>query len=118
VVLVNFWATWCGPCRHEMPLLNRLADRYRDKGLVVLGIALDDDRSIVRAFVRRLDIRFPILHDANQKTARAYKVFAYPTSFLIDRQGIVKAVYLGEQVWDGPVIAAAVESLLAGGVSP
>ncbi len=112
VVLVNFWATWCGPCRHEMPLLNRLHRRYRDKGFTVLGIALDDDARIVRAFVRRLGVQFPILHDPTQRTAKAYKVFAYPTSFLIDRAGIVRAIYLGEQDWNGPAITAAVESLL------
>ena len=112
VVLINFWATWCGPCRREMPALNRLADRYRKQGLSVLGIALDDDPAVVRAFIRRLGVRFTILHDPGQQVASRYKVFAYPTSFLLDRQGIVRAVYLGEQAWDGQAVGAAIEKLL------
>ncbi len=115
VVLLNFWATWCGPCRREMPALDRLARRYRDQGLTVLGISLDEEPAVVKSFIRRLDVRFPILHDPEQEVARAYKVFAYPTSFLLDRQGTVRAVYLGEQAWTGPEITVAVEELLGAG---
>jgi peroxiredoxin len=86
VVLVNFWATWCPPCRSEMPDLNALYRKYMKQGFVVLAIT-DDDESKVRAFVRNGDFHFPVLLDGGKKVNEAYMVEGIPKSFVYDRDG-------------------------------
>jgi len=96
VVIVDFWATWCGPCRMEIPHLKELVRKYGDKGFNVIGVSMDDaGAEVVRPFVRQLEISYPVLI-GDAYTARRYGgVNALPTTFLIDRQGRVVKKYIG-----------------------
>ena len=113
VVLVNFWATWCLPCRVEMPLLQRMAERHRDAGLVVVGLSVDrGPEQSVREFLRERDVTYPVAV-VGPDVERAFGgVRGYPTSILIDRAGVIRHVVIG------PLAAAslepAVRRLLAG----
>jgi cytochrome c biogenesis protein CcmG, thiol:disulfide interchange protein DsbE len=93
-VLVNFWATWCPPCREEMPLLEQTALGYADR-LVVIGIDYGEDRQTVSSFVQEVGISFPIVLDLDGDVASRYFVRSYPASFFIDADGILRAQHLG-----------------------
>jgi len=95
VVMVNFWATWCGPCRQEMPLLDELYSRYQRVGFSLLGVNIDDNSSKAMNMVSELDISFPVLFDSRKEVSRLYEVDAMPVTVLIDREGIVRYVHLG-----------------------
>lgn len=100
-VLINFWATWCGPCREEMPSLNELAKNFKDRGLEVIGISIDNSDAIIKAFLQEVPVHFPIIRDREMATAVRYKVFAYPTTFFLSSDGIVKEKFIGERDWMG-----------------
>lgn len=95
VVLVNFWATWCGPCRQEMPRLDELYARYRRAGLVLLGVSLDHERDRAAEMARTLKVAYPVLFDEQRTVSRAYGVDDLPVTLLIDRQGVVRFVSHG-----------------------
>jgi len=95
VVLVNFWATWCGPCRQEMPHLNRLYDRYRSAGFVLLGVNIDDDPRAAADLAAKLGVQFPVLLDTDKRVSRAYDMSAMPATLLIDRDGRVRHIHRG-----------------------
>ena len=95
VVLLNFWATWCVPCQQEMPLLQDRASRFPEN-LVVLGINYDEPSSLVQNFVTGLKITFPILLDPGAKTQALYRVRGYPTTVIVDGQGVIRFVHIGE----------------------
>ena len=95
VVMINFWATWCGPCRQEMPLLDELHQRYQKVGFRLLGINIDDDRRSATKMVRVLKVGFPVLMDERKEVSRLYDVDAMPATLLIDRSGIVRYVHHG-----------------------
>jgi peroxiredoxin len=95
VVLVNFWATWCGPCRQEMPQLNRLYDQYRQAGFTLLGVNIDDSPEAARVLMRKLGVKFPVLFDTDKRVSRRYDVDAMPATLLIDRDGKVRYVHRG-----------------------
>jgi peroxiredoxin len=112
VVFLNFWATWCPPCREEMPAMERLYQRYRDKGLVVIGISVDSDAVAVPPFLKKNGLTFPIGHDPKMSLADVYGVRALPSSFLIDRKGGLAALAIGPRAWDTKPAYAVIESLL------
>jgi len=95
VVLVNFWATWCGPCRVEMPHLNRLYDKYRSAGFVLLGVNIDDDPAAAKALAGKLGLKFPVLLDTDKKVVGSYDLNAMPATVLIDRDGRVRHLHRG-----------------------
>ena len=95
VVLVNFWATWCGPCRQEMPHLSRLYDKYRSSGFVLLGINIDDDARVAAELASKLKVTFPVLLDTDKKVSRVYDMSAMPATLLIDRDGRVRHIHRG-----------------------
>jgi len=97
VVLVNFWATWCGPCRKEMPHLNRIADKYRASGLVMLGVNVDDDVRNAAEVATKLGVKFPVLLDTDKKVSRLYDLNAMPSTLVIDRNGRVRFLHRGYQ---------------------
>lgn len=99
VVLINFWATWCKPCRVEMPSLNRLFKKYSKQGLVVIGVSIDKTKDPVRKFLEEIPLDFPIVLDSDISVSKNYKVFAFPTTFLIDRGGMLKEKFIGEMDW-------------------
>ena len=113
VVLLNFWATWCVPCRTEMPTIEALYQRYKSQGLEVLAVNLDVlSTAGVEAFVKEVAVTFPILLDPSWSAARAYRVFGLPTTYLIDRTGNLVAREAGERDWTDGVSQNAVEGLL------
>lgn len=95
VVLVNFWATWCGPCRQEMPLLDELNDKYRKVGFKVVAVNIDQDRKQAAAMGRSIKFRSPILFDDDQKVSRLYDLKGMPSTFIVDRDGVVRYVHVG-----------------------
>jgi len=102
VVLVNFWATWCPPCRREIPDLSRIYTEYKDQGLMILGISLDDlSKEEIQRFARNYKIPYPILHGARSelgKVAKAYGgVNSIPTTFLVDRDGYIRDMFIGSR---------------------
>ena len=95
VVLVNFWATWCGPCRQEMPHLSKLYDKYRSSGFVLLGVNVDDDTKNAVDLAGKLGLKFPVSLDSDKKVSRLYDLSAMPSTVLIDREGKVRFVHRG-----------------------
>ncbi len=101
-VLVNFWATWCGPCREEFPALVRAFKRYQDQGLVVLGVNTQDDNSDdgVRTFMRNSVVNFPIVRDTGNTLSRIYRINGLPTSVFVDRKGMIRDIVVGGPMTD------------------
>jgi len=97
VVLVNFWATWCGPCRQEMPLLNQIYQRYHAVGFEMLGVNIDDTSGRATDMARTLGVSFPVLFDDTKAVSRQYKVNTMPTTLLIGRDGTVRYRHEGYQ---------------------
>lgn len=95
VVMVNFWASWCAPCRVEMPHLIRLSDKYRASGFALLGVNVDDDPKNALNAAAKMGIRFPVLLDADKRVAQLYQVATMPSTVLIDRDGRVRYVHRG-----------------------
>lgn len=94
-VVLNFWATWCGPCRHEMPFLQQIYDEWLGQGLVLLAINLRETPSEVRQFMQDNGLFFPALLDANSAISLEYEVTGIPVTFFIDKDGIIQAKRLG-----------------------
>jgi peroxiredoxin len=95
VVLVNFWATWCGPCRQEMPQMNRLYEKYAASGFVLLGVNVDEDPRNAATVASKLGVKFPVLLDTDKKVSRLYDLATMPSTVLIDRDGRVRYVHRG-----------------------
>jgi len=95
VVMVNFWATWCGPCREEMPPMDALYKRYKSLGFTVLGVNIDDARAGAEKMAKKLGVSYPILFDTDKSVSKKYKVNAMPTTVIIDRNGKVRHVHFG-----------------------
>ena len=112
VVLVNFWATWCPPCVEEMPAMERLWRRHKDAGFVLIAISLDADPKKVPPFVSDHKIGVPIAVDPKMTVADAYGVRALPSSFVIDRDGMLAGVALGPRAWDAAAANGLVLAML------
>jgi len=95
VVMINFWATWCGPCRQEMPLLDELQKRYHRVGFNLLGVNIDDDSRQAMQMVKELGVSFPVLFDESKDVSELYDVKVMPTTVLIDREGTVRYIHHG-----------------------
>lgn len=95
VVLLNFWASWCGPCRQEMPLLNTLHERYAKLGFSVIGVNVDKDPALADKILKDIPVTFPILLDDSGAVTGSYNVSAMPTSVLIDRDGNMRYLHKG-----------------------
>lgn len=95
VVMINFWATWCGPCRQEMPLLDELYSRYQRVGFNLLGVNIDDDSRRAMQMIEELGVNFPVLFDARKEVSKLYEVEAMPVTVLVDREGNVRYVHHG-----------------------
>jgi thiol-disulfide isomerase/thioredoxin len=112
VVLVDFWASWCGPCRESLPFLDKLSKSYREQGLVVLGVNIDNDAAAARKFLKDLPVSFAVVNDAEKQVAKAYAPPTMPSSYLIDRQGKVHVVHAGFRRSDAAKIEAEIKNLL------
>ena len=95
VVIINFWATWCGPCRQEMPLLGELYGKYKQAGLVLLSVNIDENVEPAVEMAQTLKVSYPVLLDARKEVSRAYDVGAMPVTVLVDRAGVVRYVSEG-----------------------
>ncbi len=112
VVLINFWTTWCAPCRIEMPVLDKLYRQYKDRGFVVIGISNDLSDDVVRRFVRELDITFPILLDPDYEVSTKFRVMGLPGTFIVGRDGLIRARGYGPREWDRPEAGELIRFLL------
>lgn len=113
VVLVNFWASWCPPCRTEMPMLDNLAKSYKAAGLVVLGLNVDVDNEARDDYLKEHPVSFPILDDSKWSTAKLYIAPSQPVTFFIDRDGNLAHVHKGYKAGDDLVYTTKVNELLA-----
>jgi cytochrome c biogenesis protein CcmG, thiol:disulfide interchange protein DsbE len=112
-VLVNFWASWCPPCKAEMPAIQKIFEQYSDQGLVVLGVNAtnQDTSSAAEAFAQNEGLNFPILLDDSGGAGKLYQVHALPSTFFIDRRGIIQQVVIGGPISEAQ-LRAEIEKIL------
>jgi peroxiredoxin len=111
VVMINFWATWCKPCRDEMPSMEVLNKRLAGKPFQMLSIIFNDDHDLAASFARRQGATFPVLAAADQKLTQAYMITGVPETFLVDADGILRHKFIGPYDWSSPEMMRTVMSL-------
>jgi len=112
VVLVDFWASWCAPCREELPVLESLYKKYRGKGFEVVGVNQDESQDNVKKFLTGMQLSFRVVHDRGGAVANRYEPAKMPSSFLIDRKGIVRHVHSGFRAADKGALEKRISALL------
>jgi thiol-disulfide isomerase/thioredoxin len=112
VVLINFWATWCEPCREEMPSIERLRGTLQDRPFAVLAVNLAEGEQKVRAFLERVPVRFTVLLDADGGASRAWRARLLPATFIVGPDGAVRYSYVGALDWSMPAVRDAIQSLM------
>jgi thiol-disulfide isomerase/thioredoxin len=112
VIYLDFWASWCGPCRQSLPLLNDLRNEYKRKGFEVIAVNLDENKADAKAFLKQFPVNYPVLLDPMGKVPQKYDVPGMPTSYLIDRKGKIRKVHVGFKKQDIKTIRKQVKSLL------
>jgi thiol-disulfide isomerase/thioredoxin len=100
VVMMNFWATWCGPCRQEMPLLESIYKQYKDKGFTLLGVNVEPDPKLADDWLKKSPVSFPVLYDVKSDVSTLYKVAGMPSTVFIDKKGFVRVVHRGYKPGD------------------
>jgi len=100
VVMLNFWASWCGPCRKEMPLLDEMSKRYSAAGFVLYGVNVEEDNTDAKKIIKDLGVSFPILYDTESKASSLYNVDAMPTTVVIDKKGEIRYINRGYKAGD------------------
>lgn len=113
VVMLNFWASWCGPCRQEMPLLNDIYKHYKKAGFVLLGVNLDESIDDAEGFMKKTPVNFPVLLDSDGKVAGLYKNQAMPSSYFIDRKGNLVHLHQGYKPGEEAEYKKVIKKLLA-----
>jgi peroxiredoxin len=115
VVFLNFWATWCPPCREEMPSMEILYQRFHDQGLELLAVDLMENSKTVSAFLANNRLSFPAVLDTSGRVSSFYGIQAIPATFIIDRDGKIILYTAGGRNWNTPAVIAAFEELLTSG---
>ena len=111
VVMINFWATWCGPCRQEMPLLEQLQAKYEPLGFTLLGVNVETDSAAASAWLKGVPVSFPILFDTKNAVAEQFGVMGMPSSVFVDREGRVRHVHRGYKPGDEAQYADTIRAL-------
>lgn len=112
VVLLNFWASWCGPCRQEMPILDRIHQRYEDTGFAVLGVNVEGEAAPAQKIVDKTNVTFPVLIDDAQAISELYKLEAMPSTVVIDRNGVIRYIHRGYKPGDEAKYVEVVKALI------
>jgi len=114
VVLLNIWATWCGPCKDEIPSLQRLQQAYGSKGLKLVAVSIDDyvNEDSIRAYAKNFGVTFEVLHDPTHEIERAYQTTGYPETFVIGPEGTIRKKWIGPDDWSSQGNRALVAQLL------
>jgi peroxiredoxin len=115
VVLINFWATWCGPCREEMPSIQELKNKLAGRPFVVLAVNLDEPESRIRKFLTQMKLDFPILLDPDRKVAKGWNARILPATFIVGPDGRVRYSLVGEINWANEHVVARISELLPAG---
>lgn len=113
VVYVDFWATWCPPCRKSFPWMEAMHQRYKDLGFQIVAISLDNKRGVIDQFLKTMDANFTIAHDPSGDSATAFKVKGMPSSYLIDRRGNIHKTHMGFNDKDKAKLESEIKNLLA-----
>jgi thiol-disulfide isomerase/thioredoxin len=115
VVMINIWATWCGPCRVEMPSIEQLHKTYAAKGLKILAVSIDEPgaEAQIRDFVKQYGLTFQILYDSRGEITEKYQIAGYPETIIIGRDGVIRKKRMGASDWNSPENRGLVERLLA-----
>jgi len=112
VVFVNIWATWCPPCRQEMPSMVRFYEKMRDRGVEILAVSEDNDGEALKRFVEKNGVSFPVVRDQNRQVYVRYRATGVPETHLIDKAGVIRHSVLGPFDWTSSGVLAAVTQLL------
>ncbi|SMN12927.1 Thioredoxin family protein [Bathymodiolus heckerae thiotrophic gill symbiont] len=111
-LLVNFWASWCKPCVKEIPSLIRLQQKLKDRGFVVITVNIGESHKQIKAFMQKVKFDFPIMMDTQGKAIKDWGVYAFPSNFLLDKNGVIRYAYLGALEWDAKPIVETIKSIL------
>jgi thiol-disulfide isomerase/thioredoxin len=112
VVMINFWASWCGPCRQEMPLLNSIYEQYKGLGFVLLGVNVEPNSKAANAWLKRTPVSYPILYDTHSTVSRLYRVQGMPTTVILGRKGNIRFVHQGYVPGDENAYLNSIRALL------
>lgn len=110
--LINFWASWCGPCRQEMPLLDSIYRKYKDMGFELIGVNVEPDSKAANAWLKATPVTYPILYDPQSQVSQLYQVQAMPTTVIIDRTGTVRYLHRGYVAGDENAYLNSIRSLI------
>lgn len=111
-VLVNFWATWCEPCREELPSMNRLKKSLEGQPFEVLAVDVGEEPAQIREFLAKLPVEFPVLLDQDSEAVREWKMFVLPTTFVLDTEGQIRYSYVGQLDWASSAVVNAITGLM------
>ena len=100
VVMINFWATWCGPCRQEMPLLDAMYQKYKRMGFTLIGVNVEPDSKAAEDFLKKVPVSFPVAFDPDSSVSKLYSVQGMPSSIIIDRKGNARVIHRGYKPGD------------------
>jgi cytochrome c biogenesis protein CcmG/thiol:disulfide interchange protein DsbE len=112
VVYLDFWATWCPPCRKSFPWMDEMNARYKDKGLTIIAVSVDKKRELIEKFIKKMGPSFTIASDPSGDIAKAYKLRGMPSSYLIDRNGQLVKTHMGFRTKDKAKLETAIQALL------
>lgn len=112
VIILNFWATWCPPCREEMPSMDAMYKKFKGTDLVMLPVSIDDNTETIREFMKKNNYEMPAYHDANREAGSVYGITGVPETFLIDRKNIIAEKFIGPVDWSKPDVLQLIQDMM------